>query len=569
MDVTCSRLPVLADIRSSWRTSPRSKTAWVYLVLFLAAEIFAAGVDSRIAITLDALILLALIHHGARTEDEAERAFLWTLALVPIIRILALSLPLARIPVLYWYGIISVPILAAVTITAHTLGYSPRDLGLSLRHIDPRVALLMFLSGLTLGAVDYLILRPQPMFSGLTIQRGLLFASVLVVLAAFVDEIVFRGLMQRAALRSIESHALVYMAALYAVMNVGYLSAFQIVFVFLVGLLFAYVSTSTKSIMEVTLAHGSLNVSLLLIAPLLPPFARYTIILPLALLTASASAASAVLLTRSSSASLALNELTAVFLQPWHSSRRVSWAELFSRLIDFYNGAIVSIPVAGRLVTEWVIHLPRYTLAILRSAHGQWERSWSVKLASAFTGLRLGMQDALEGLGDQLRRWVAARVRWLKREWLVFSARSWTTQENQSWDEYLIAEDQSRVLSQSDETSSSTSLALWSRSNSAMSEAELIERGLALLDAKNEREAYRYFSRAVEINPTNVRAWFWKAKTARTLDEIVRCLEQALELDPDNRMVAANLALFRQRRKQWRRQRDALRDDAEPEDCYA
>jgi hypothetical protein len=72
-------------------------------------------------------------------------------------------------------------------------------------------------------------------------------------------------------------------------------------------------------------------------------------------------------------------------------------------------------------------------------------------------------------------------------------------------------------------------------------ERDLVERGIGFLQSGREAEAYAVFKRATEVDKRAVRAWFWRAKTAETLDEVVRCLKCAHELDPSNVQIAANL----------------------------
>lgn len=80
-------------------------------------------------------------------------------------------------------------------------------------------------------------------------------------------------------------------------------------------------------------------------------------------------------------------------------------------------------------------------------------------------------------------------------------------------------------------------------------EADLLERGIAAVEAGHEAEAYTLFSQAVELNPLAERAWFWRAKTAQTLDEVIHCLQEALALDPTNEHIRTNLAWAIQRRE--------------------
>ena len=58
-------------------------------------------------------------------------------------------------------------------------------------------------------------------------------------------------------------------AAFFAVMHIGYASILDVLFVFAVGLLFAWFVDRTNSIFGVTIAHGLTNIGLFLVWPLL------------------------------------------------------------------------------------------------------------------------------------------------------------------------------------------------------------------------------------------------------------------------------------------------------------
>jgi hypothetical protein len=45
----------------------------------------------------------------------------------------------------------------------------------------------------------------------------------------------------------------------------------------------------------------------------------------------------------------------------------------------------------------------------------------------------------------------------------------------------------------------------------------------------------------------DAREWFWRAKNAETIDDVVKCLERANQLDPGNDMIASNLDWARER----------------------
>ncbi len=236
----------------------------------VVAEVLTALYDPRVGLPAHALILALLVLLGAGSSDSATRELYWALTLAPIIRIGSLSLPLGRLPLLAWYPLIGVPIFIAAFIAAKKLGYTRRQLGLRLP-TNSIPQLLIILLGAILGIGEYLIFRPAPLADHFTLASLWLPAIILLVFTGFEEELIFRGLLQRAALRSLGRWGLVYVNLVFAALHIGYLSILDIIFVFLVGLLFALVALRTKSILGVTFAHGAVNISLFLIIPYVAP----------------------------------------------------------------------------------------------------------------------------------------------------------------------------------------------------------------------------------------------------------------------------------------------------------
>ena len=90
-----------------------------------------------------------------------------------------------------------------------------------------------------------------------------------VVGTGFVEEFIFRGVLQRTAMEVFGRWGIIYVSLLFAVMHIGFLSLIDVTFVFAVALFFGWVVKKTGSLFGVTLAHGITNIILYLIAPFL------------------------------------------------------------------------------------------------------------------------------------------------------------------------------------------------------------------------------------------------------------------------------------------------------------
>jgi uncharacterized protein len=241
------------------------------LVMLTVAEYVTAAVDPRIGLPAHAAILATLVVLGACTPDASRRELYWSLTLAPIIRIGSLSLPLGRLPLLAWYPLIGVPIFASAFLTIRKLGYTRKQLGLTVSLEGLHRQMIMVPFGAVLGIGEYLIFRPAPLAPRFTIEDIWLPALILLLFTGFEEELIFRGVMQRAALRSLGRWGLIYVNLVFAVLHIGYLSILDLIFVFLVGLLFSFFVLRTKTLFGVTLAHGAINTSLFLIVPFLAP----------------------------------------------------------------------------------------------------------------------------------------------------------------------------------------------------------------------------------------------------------------------------------------------------------
>jgi membrane protease YdiL (CAAX protease family) len=114
--------------------------------------------------------------------------------------------------------LISIPVFAGVIAVIRTLGLCPREFGLTVRATPLQI--LVSGAGICFGLVAYLMLKPEPLISGLTWQAIILPTFILLVAAGFVEELAFRGVMQRSA-QALGSWGCIYVAILYLVLRIG------------------------------------------------------------------------------------------------------------------------------------------------------------------------------------------------------------------------------------------------------------------------------------------------------------------------------------------------------------
>jgi hypothetical protein len=240
----------------------------LYLLALALAELVTTVINPRLGLLIDGVLLVLLLFQSSRRSARPEQKFLLTLALAPLIRLLSLSMPLLVFPQIFWYLVVGLPLLLSIFLVYRLTGYKPAEVGLSPGSGLP-LQLTVGLTGLVFGYIEYRILQPQPLVGSPNLQSILLPALILLVFTGFLEELIFRGLMQRAALDTIKRLGPLYVSLVFMVLHIGYQSVLNLAFVFLVGLFFSLVVARTRSILGVALAHGLINIMLYLVLPFL------------------------------------------------------------------------------------------------------------------------------------------------------------------------------------------------------------------------------------------------------------------------------------------------------------
>jgi membrane protease YdiL (CAAX protease family) len=239
---------------------------WLDLVALTVAEVLTVYLQLLAGVVCHGVLLTVFVVQAALAPDRAQRNLFMVLCLAPLIRILSLSMPLAPIPQIYWYLLIYGPLLAATIMVMINTGLAPRDVGL-VGTGWPLQIVLGIVIGLGLGVMEYVILRPVPLATSFTLIGVLVPSLILTITTGFGEELLFRGVMQTLADRVMGLWSVLYVSLVFAVLHIGHYSIIDVVFVFLVALLFTAMVKKSGSLLGVTLAHGIANSMLYCVMP--------------------------------------------------------------------------------------------------------------------------------------------------------------------------------------------------------------------------------------------------------------------------------------------------------------
>lgn len=237
------------------------------LLALASAEALSTLILPVVGMIVHGFILILLLLLSSLNSRKWQNHLLPVLALVPLTRLLSLMSPLRYFPQIYWYAVVGVPLLIAVYSLVQLTGLRAEIIGLRLSWRQVPTQLLIGISGILLGYLGYLILRPEPLISELNWRSLWLPALILLFFTGFLEEVIFRGLLQTAACREFGGWGVLYVAILFAVLHLGCRSVLHISFVFAVAVTFGILTRWSKSLVGVSLAHGLTNIMLYLVFP--------------------------------------------------------------------------------------------------------------------------------------------------------------------------------------------------------------------------------------------------------------------------------------------------------------
>ena len=238
-----------------------------YLLLVAGAEV-STIYNPTFGIAFHVAILFSLLTSSVLVKDPVFSGVLLAFAIVPLIRILSLSMPLIHFAYIMWFLLISIPIFIAIFVCMIIQRLSLKDVRMTFAKAkDLPIEVGIVLLALPTGILEYYLLTPEPLLYEL--EPALLIAPVLIIVlyTGFVEELAFRGLMQYHAVKMMGWWGILFITTTFAVMHIGNLNYWDVLLAFALGGVYALVVRKTGSIYGVTLSHGLVNVILFLIGP--------------------------------------------------------------------------------------------------------------------------------------------------------------------------------------------------------------------------------------------------------------------------------------------------------------
>jgi hypothetical protein len=239
-----------------------------YLALLLLAEVITILLAPGIGLLMQSMLLILLLIHASLLWKHPVHKLLLGLTFVPMTRLVSLAVPLSSFTLTQSFLITGLPLLIAALIAIPNMGIKRADIGLQLGRF-PLLQFLVVGVGLLAGYLQYQLLQPAQIVLALQPMYVAIPTLVMMVCVGFVDEIIFRGILQYTACESLGHLGVLYTAVLYTALHLGLFNPPAMLLVFVVSLLFGEIAYRTKSLWGVILSHGLFNVFLYIVLPVL------------------------------------------------------------------------------------------------------------------------------------------------------------------------------------------------------------------------------------------------------------------------------------------------------------
>jgi membrane protease YdiL (CAAX protease family) len=244
-----------------------------HFVILLAGFVLLAQVVAIIGGPLPgafmhAVAFLASLNVAAATVDRERRALFQAVALVPLVQLIALSVPPAGMDLPIRYLLIALITLAAVVGAARNTQITGRDLGLRIKRRDIALTIAMIPGCIALGLFAHDLVRPLPLASDLSEPLELLIPITALAVGAFVEAVLFRGLLHTHAVRVLGPwRGMTYASVLFAALSVVSASPGFLVLGLYAALMFGFATIATESIYPAAAGQLMLNASMFMVGP--------------------------------------------------------------------------------------------------------------------------------------------------------------------------------------------------------------------------------------------------------------------------------------------------------------
>ncbi|WP_321418577.1 type II CAAX endopeptidase family protein [uncultured Methanomethylovorans sp.] len=191
------------------------------------------------------------------------------LAMLPILRLVNISMPVFVPTMLYLYVFIYFPLIIPVYFIVRHQKISLKELGFTLDHLYLYIPIAVVV-GYMIGYGEHSIIHAGSLIPDTSALSIFKLSFVMLFFVGLVEELIFRSLLQtRLETAFGMTKGLLITSLLFGIMHSGYGQAYELLMTGLAGLLMGYMFQKTRSLPFIAISHGLVNVFLFGLIPLL------------------------------------------------------------------------------------------------------------------------------------------------------------------------------------------------------------------------------------------------------------------------------------------------------------
>jgi hypothetical protein len=224
--------------------------------------------EASIAYTL---LLLILSFSTTVTKKQEVREIHQAFLLLPIFRLVNLSMPIFSEINLYSFVFIYAPMTIPLVIAIGNQRITFEKKKVTFKKILSQVPLAV-IAGLVLGEAEYILSGNRNLIPDISPANILLFIIIMIFIVGLIEEFIFRAILQKRLEKFLGPTGGILLASLlFGIMHSGYGTPLEMVFASLVGGFLGYCFYRTQSLAFVIMINGLINIFSFGIIPTLGP----------------------------------------------------------------------------------------------------------------------------------------------------------------------------------------------------------------------------------------------------------------------------------------------------------
>ena len=241
----------------------------ILAIAFAEMLIYSGRIKEAVWVYL--FLLMGLSLSITLLKNEEVRKTYQALMLLPLLRLVSISMPIFFDTTLYSFIFIYAPLAVPVAIAAVYQQLTLEEMGITFRRIWLYFPLSVLI-GAVLGVGEYMVIWTDYLIPDLSPLNLLKLTVVMVFFVGLVEEVIFRSFIQTRLNKIFGAwEGILLSSMLFGIMHSGYGTFDEILYTSFVGIIIGYMFYKTRSLPLIALVQGFVNVFLFGIIPHLGP----------------------------------------------------------------------------------------------------------------------------------------------------------------------------------------------------------------------------------------------------------------------------------------------------------